>query len=226
LSTGTDERTWCDGGFSVWCCWIIWGYSFYHIDGDAGDLDIVGQASSDLPCYPTASSGPSNYPISKSLFLTTCLWQMAMKSTNFMHTRIHLLTWHSPDWHTFIIQIDHYFIDGRHFSDVIDVTVRRGANIDSDHMLVVVKLRARICRASNTKPQQLRRFSVDRLKDRDVASRYYYELEFEHHTIAKNAYKLARMKERRLFRKKARQLGEKALIEIERHRSIQDSGKF
>jgi hypothetical protein len=29
-----------------------------------------------------------------------------------------------------------------------------------------------------------------------------------------------------LFRKKARQLDEKALIEIERHRSIQDSRKF
>jgi hypothetical protein len=43
---------------------------------------------------------------------------------------------------------------------------------------------------------------------------------------AKNAYKLARTKERRLFRKKARQLDEEASIEIERHRSIQDSRKF
>jgi hypothetical protein len=57
--------------------------------------------------------------------------------------------------------------------------VRKGANIDSDQMPVVIKLRARICRASNTKPQQLRRFAVDRLKDRDVASRYYDELESE-----------------------------------------------
>jgi hypothetical protein len=56
---------------------------------------------------------------------------------------------------------------------------RRGANanIDSDHMLVVIKLRARISRANKTKPQQLRRFAVDSLKDRDVASRYYDELE-------------------------------------------------
>jgi hypothetical protein len=43
---------------------------------------------------------------------------------------------------------------------------------------------------------------------------------------AKNAYKLAQTKERRLFRKKTRQLDEEALIEIERHRSIQDSRKF
>jgi hypothetical protein len=70
-------------------------------------------------------------------------------------------------------------IDGRYLSDVIDVKARRGANIDSDYMLVVIKLRARTCRARNTKPQQLRRFAVDRLKDRDVASRYYDELESE-----------------------------------------------
>jgi hypothetical protein len=96
---------------------------------------------------------------------------MAIKSTYFMHKRTHLQTWHSPDGHTFN-QIDHCLFDGRHFSDVIDVMARRGANIDSDHMLVIIKLRARICRASNTKPQQLRRIAVNTLKDRDVASGY------------------------------------------------------
>jgi hypothetical protein len=48
---------------------------------------------------------------------------------------------------------------------------RRGANIVADHMLVVIKLRTKICRTCNTKPQQLKRFAVERLKDRDVASR-------------------------------------------------------
>jgi hypothetical protein len=43
---------------------------------------------------------------------------------------------------------------------------------------------------------------------------------------AKNVYKLARTRERRLLRKKARQLDEELSIEIERHRSIQDSRKF
>jgi hypothetical protein len=87
-------------------------------------------------------------------------------------------TLQSPDGHTFN-QIDNCLIDGRHFSHVIDFIARKGANIDSDHMLVVIKLRASICRASNTKLQQLRRFAVDRLKDWDVASRYYDELESE-----------------------------------------------
>jgi hypothetical protein len=59
--------------------------------------------------------------------------QMAIISTYFMHKRIHLQTWSSPDGHTFN-QIDHCLIEGRHF---IDVMGRRGTNIDSDHMLVV-----------------------------------------------------------------------------------------
>jgi hypothetical protein len=91
--------------------------------------------------------------------------QMAIKITYFMHKRIHLQTWHSPDGHT-LNQIDHCLIDRRHFSDVIDV-------------LVVIKLRERICCASNTKPQQLRRFAVGRLNDMDVASLYYDELKSE-----------------------------------------------
>jgi hypothetical protein len=89
--------------------------------------------------------------------------KMASDCTYFMHKRIQLQTWHFPDGHTFN-QIDHCLIDGRYFSD---------------HMLVVIKLRAKICHASNTKRQQLRRFAVDRLKDRDAASRYYDELESE-----------------------------------------------
>jgi hypothetical protein len=40
--------------------------------------------------------------------------------------------------HTFN-QIDHCLIDGRHFSNVIVLMARRGANIYSDHMLVTYK---------------------------------------------------------------------------------------
>jgi hypothetical protein len=108
-------------------------------------------------------------------------------------------------------------------------------------------LRARIYRASNRKPQQLRRFAVDRVATdtgytRKQANKEWFEEECA--TVneeknatreraiqiktrqAKNANKLARTKERRLFRKKAKQLDEESLIEIERHRSIQDSCKF
>jgi hypothetical protein len=64
--------------------------------------------------------------------------QMAINSTFFMHKRIHLETWHSSDGRT-RNQIDRCLIDGRHFSDVMDIKARRGANKDSNHMLVVIK---------------------------------------------------------------------------------------
>jgi endonuclease/exonuclease/phosphatase family metal-dependent hydrolase len=60
-----------------------------------------------------------------------------------MHKRIILQTWHSPEGHTFN-QIDHCMIDERHFADVIDVMARRNTNINSDHMLVVIKYKTRI----------------------------------------------------------------------------------
>jgi hypothetical protein len=103
---------------------------------------------------------------------------MANKSTYFMHKRIHLESWHSPDGRT-RNQIVHCLIDGRHFSDVIDVKARRGANIDSDHMLEVIKLMYRISRASNTTPQQLRRFAGERLNDGKLGTMYSHELEAE-----------------------------------------------
>jgi hypothetical protein len=56
--------------------------------------------------------------------------QMAIRSTYFMH---------NPG----ILKIDalstkSIMIDGRHFSDIIDVKAQRGANIDSDHILDVL----------------------------------------------------------------------------------------
>jgi hypothetical protein len=75
-------------------------------------------------------------------------------------------------------------------SGVKDGMARRSANIISDHKLVVIKLRGRICRASNTKPQQLRRFAVDKLKDRDVASRHNDELDSELQCVQTNSLSL------------------------------------
>jgi hypothetical protein len=52
-------------------------------------------------------------------------------------------------------------------------------NIDSDHILVVIKLRYRINRASNTTPQQLKLFAVGRLNDGNVEIMYRHKLEAE-----------------------------------------------
>jgi hypothetical protein len=58
------------------------------------------------------------------------------------------------------------------------VKAQRDANIDSDHILVVITLRAKICRVYTIRQyQQWERFAVKRRKFKDVATHYLNELE-------------------------------------------------
>jgi hypothetical protein len=89
--------------------------------------------------------------------------QMVIKSTYFMHNRINT---YKPGT----------LPNGRTFN-VIDV---KGANIDSDHILVVITLRVKICRAFTTRQEQQRRsIAVERLNSKDLVTQYHNELEPE-----------------------------------------------
>jgi endonuclease/exonuclease/phosphatase family metal-dependent hydrolase len=64
---------------------------------------------------------------------------MMVGRTLFPHKDIHKAAWKSPNG-THRNQIDHILIDGRHRSNLLDVQVFRGPNMDSDHYLVMGKM--------------------------------------------------------------------------------------
>jgi hypothetical protein len=68
---------------------------------------------------------------------------LVVKSTMFPHQDIHKYTWTSPDDKTHN-QIDHILIDRRRQSNILDVRSFRGADCDTDHFLVVAKVRERL----------------------------------------------------------------------------------
>ena len=74
------------------------------------------------------------------------------------------MTWKSPDEETFN-QIDHFLIDSRHMSDVLDVRTYRGACFDSDHFLVKAKLRARLSNARKLDGKRSKRFDCKSFKN-------------------------------------------------------------
>jgi len=67
---------------------------------------------------------------------------LVVKSTMFPHRNIHKYSWTSPDDKTHN-QIDQVFIDRRRHSSVLVVRSFSGADCDTDHNLVIAKVRER-----------------------------------------------------------------------------------
>jgi hypothetical protein len=61
----------------------------------------------------------------------------------FPHRNIHKYTWTSPDVKTHN-QIDHILVERRRHSNILDVRSDRAAVCDTDHYLVVAKVRERL----------------------------------------------------------------------------------
>jgi hypothetical protein len=90
----------------------------------------------------------------------------------FPHRTIHTYTWTSPDGQTHN-QIDHVLIDRRRHSSILDVRSFRGADCDSEHCLVVAKIREKL--AVNNRPvkkMDMDRFNLKKLNEGEVKEQY------------------------------------------------------
>ena len=94
---------------------------------------------------------------------------MSIRSTFFQYTRRHRYTWRHPSGNS-MSHNDHILIDRRYLTDLIDVKTYRGANIDSDHFLIMVKLRHKLSVVNNQRSQP--RLHLGRLKCVDLAEGY------------------------------------------------------
>jgi len=108
-----------------------------------------------------------NFATSKSL---------VVKCTMFLHQDIHRCTWTSPDGKTHN-QIGHILIDRRWHSSILDVRSFGGGDCDTDHYLVVAKIREGLA-VSKQMAQKFdgERFNLRKLNELEVRKQYQIEI--------------------------------------------------
>jgi hypothetical protein len=91
----------------------------------------------------------------------------------FPHHNIHKYTRTSPDGNTHN-QIDHILTDRRRHSTVLDVRSFRAADCDTDHYLVVAKIRERIAvNKQGSHKFHVERFNLKKLNEVEGKEKYH-----------------------------------------------------
>ena len=99
---------------------------------------------------------------------------LVITSTVFPHRDIHKYTWMSP-YGRHRNQIDHIAINNKFRRSMIDTRKYRGADVGSDHNVVIAKIKLKLCRVA--KPVGTReKYDVNKLKIREVREEFVLEL--------------------------------------------------
>ncbi|XP_062532890.1 uncharacterized protein LOC134201663 [Bombyx mori] len=96
---------------------------------------------------------------------------LVIGGTLFKHKECHKVTWISPDGKT-KNQIDHVAISKTWRSSLLDVRNKRGADIDSDHHLVVAEVRLKIAVPHRKPDKAARKFNIRKLEDSNCREKF------------------------------------------------------
>jgi hypothetical protein len=108
-----------------------------------------------------------NFATSKNLVAKTMI---------FPHQDIHKYTWTSPEGKA-RNQIDHILIDRRWHSNILDVRSFRGADCDTDHYLVVAKVRGKLVVSKKAAQKfDVARFNLKKLSEPEVRKQYQLKI--------------------------------------------------
>ncbi|VDP40084.1 unnamed protein product [Schistosoma margrebowiei] len=97
--------------------------------------------------------------------------KLVIGGTIFLHKRIHKTTWTSPD-HTTQNQIDHICINKTFRRTIDDVRIKRGADIASDHHLLVAKIKLKLKKHWTTGRTISQKFNTAFLQDTDKLNKF------------------------------------------------------
>ena len=98
---------------------------------------------------------------------------MTITNTMFPHKRIHQATWYPPNPKAAPSIKDFILVKGRLSPSVVDARVYRGADIDSDHRLVVCKVKLKWKKKTR---REMKRINVEVLKEEEARAQYIMEL--------------------------------------------------
>ncbi|PNF18022.1 hypothetical protein B7P43_G12640 [Cryptotermes secundus] len=93
----------------------------------------------------------------------------------FPHRNIHKFTWTSPDGKTHN-KIEYKLIDRRRHSNILDVRSFRAADCDTDHYLVVAKVRERLAVSKRTTQSYMERLKLSKLNETKGKEKYRVEI--------------------------------------------------
>ncbi|VDO83114.1 unnamed protein product [Schistosoma margrebowiei] len=105
-------------------------------------------------------------------FANLCAFnKLVIGGTIFPHKRIHKTTWTSPD-HTSQNQIDHICINKKFRRTMKDVRTKRGADIASDHHLLVAKMKSKLKKHWTMGRTISQKFNTAFLQDTDKLNKF------------------------------------------------------